>query len=437
MIPESSASPAYEYCCLSVKDNIYIAKCTTPGRLIVNGSVCVSDAVRVDYNVIGSSNIVVDSANTCNGNPCGWIGCIGNNGPSAGQLVFGWCSCSSAPRSGERIGSQRNCDTYCCGAFPPGKNLHGLDFYTDNKKRVSITNCGYVGIGVTSPKYPLEVNGDINALSGISATEMTSGACVWVDTSNYCNGNNTCGFPIWIHGEVAFGCGGERIGSQRNNITFPGCPTACPPVCYPPGKNLHGLDFYTNSQKRMSVTNSGKIGIGTCSPTSTLEVNGGGASCVPIVAKGASGQTAHLQEWQKSCGTAVAVMTKGGALGIGNNAPVTSLTVNGSVSYKVEIKSASYTMQAYDYAVLGSATSTAGITITLPAAKTALGFLAFIKKVDSNPHAVTVAASGTDTIENKGSTIALKKQYDSLQLMSNGTNEWFIMQSALCSVATS
>jgi hypothetical protein len=36
--------------------------------------------------------------------------------------------------------------------------------------------------------------------------------------------------------------------------------------------NQHGLDFYTNSNIRMSVTNSGSVGIGTTSPGSTLEV---------------------------------------------------------------------------------------------------------------------------------------------------------------------
>jgi trimeric autotransporter adhesin len=36
--------------------------------------------------------------------------------------------------------------------------------------------------------------------------------------------------------------------------------------------NQHGLDFYTNSNVRMSVTNSGSVGIGTTSPGSTLEV---------------------------------------------------------------------------------------------------------------------------------------------------------------------
>ncbi len=38
--------------------------------------------------------------------------------------------------------------------------------------------------------------------------------------------------------------------------------------------NSHGLDFYTNSLSRMSITNGGNIGIGTTNPTNTLEVNG-------------------------------------------------------------------------------------------------------------------------------------------------------------------
>lgn len=48
---------------------------------------------------------------------------------------------------------------------------------------------------------------------------------------------------------------GEAIGSKRNG-----------------GGNQNGLDFYTNYNSRMSITNGGNVGIGTSTPTSRLEV---------------------------------------------------------------------------------------------------------------------------------------------------------------------
>ncbi len=334
--------------------------------------------------------------------------------------------------SGQGIGSNRNkCDPNPCG----------IDFYTGSAKRVSITNSGNVGIGTSAPSSALCVAGHAVVSCGVYAsTPGGVGNSIVGDTSSGTGveGLATCGTAVLgCAGTTGFGVAGytgSGVGVKAQAFCAGGIPIIAKGTS---GQSANLQQWEKGCSVVSAVNKCGWIGVGTASPSSPLEVAGSSPTTVPIVARGASGQTSHLQEWQKSCGTAVAVLTKGGALGIGNNAPVTSLTVNGSVSYKVEIKSANYPMQAYDYAVLGSATSTAGITITLPPAKTALGFLAFIKKVDSNPHAVTVAASGTDKIESKGSTIALNKQYDSLQLMSNGTNEWFIMQSAVCSVATS
>jgi hypothetical protein len=58
---------------------------------------------------------------------------------------------------------------------------------------------------------------------------------------------------------LRFGAGssGEGIASQRTS-----------------GGNQYGLDFYTGSSNRMSITSNGDVGIGTSSPTRKLEVNG-------------------------------------------------------------------------------------------------------------------------------------------------------------------
>jgi hypothetical protein len=71
---------------------------------------------------------------------------------------------------------------------------------------------------------------------------------------DYLNQNNGA-LPYGLR----FGAGGsgEGIASQRTS-----------------GGNQYGLDFYTASSNRMSITSNGNVGIGTSTPTRKLEVNG-------------------------------------------------------------------------------------------------------------------------------------------------------------------
>jgi len=74
--------------------------------------------------------------------------------------------------------------------------------------------------------------------------------------------------------------------------------------------------------------------------------------------------------------------------------------------------------------------------VTLPPAKTAFGMMVFIKRADTtfnSSNAVKVAPNGTDKIENL-SSITLKKQFDSLELISDGSGVWYIFDSSKCSL---
>lgn len=88
----------------------------------------------------------------------------------------------------------------------------------------------------------------------------------------------------------------------------------------------------------------------------------------------------------------------------------------------VKTTTISYTVEANIYYVRADAT-TGAITITLPTTSLAAGRQLLIKKIDSGVNAVTVAASGSDTIEG-AATISLAVQWSKQGLISNGNGGW-------------
>lgn len=98
---------------------------------------------------------------------------------------------------------------------------------------------------------------------------------------------------------------------------------------------------------------------------------------------------------------------------------------SGSISgNKRTITAASYTAVSNDYTILANAASNA-ITVNLPAAAGANGRIYNVKKIDSSANAVTLDASGTETIDG-ALTFVLQNQYDSVSVQSDGTN-WYII----------
>ena len=83
-----------------------------------------------------------------------------------------------------------------------------------------------------------------------------------------------------------------------------------------------------------------------------------------------------------------------------------------------------YTVLIADAFVASDATSGA-ITAVLPAAATATGLIYEIKKIDASANAVTVDGDGAETIDGSATQI-LSSQYDSITVISDGT-EWWIL----------
>jgi hypothetical protein len=75
--------------------------------------------------------------------------------------------------------------------------------------------------------------------------------------------------------------------------------------------------------------------------------------------------------------------------------------------------------------VRGSATAGADQVVNLPAA-TGTGWMALVKKMDTNPHNIVVTRAGTDTIDGL-STYTLTNQYSAVQLVDGATGLWDVV----------
>lgn len=90
----------------------------------------------------------------------------------------------------------------------------------------------------------------------------------------------------------------------------------------------------------------------------------------------------------------------------------------------VTTSAATYTLTRLDSILLVDATS-AACTVTVPAAADYTDRQWIVKKIDASANAVTLDATGANTIDGAG-TLALASQWDSAHIASNGT-AWFVV----------
>ncbi len=164
------------------------------------------NALNWDYN----GNVNVNSTLTVDG-------AAANNGSFANVLQFG-------VSSSEGIGSNRS---------GGGANAAGLDFYTNNQKRISITNDGFVGIGTTTPFFDLHIQ-NVNTTAAIKFTNSISGI-TQLDGADLGQYGNNFSINNWENGSIFFN---------------------------------------TNHLQRVTIDPVGNVGIGTNSPATKLHVVG-------------------------------------------------------------------------------------------------------------------------------------------------------------------
>jgi hypothetical protein len=414
-----------DLCCTTLSYNN--GSSLRPGLLFGGHGACVSgegissnrisgqDLYGLDFWTAGKKHLVIrndgvivaDAAGQNAGtlNKCAST-CIGGGGPG---IVFGELI------SGEGIASNRSCSAL---------NKDGLDFYTSYQRRMSVTNAGNVGIGTVTPSSTLDVNG----AQHVGGNNAASGPDIYLGVLR-CGLAFPCTNSLFVANNSGCVQNQFRVDAFQNVLSIIGHSNTG-------AKGGAALSFRTGcagagETERVKINPCGKVGIGTDSPTTLLDVNG--TIFGTKVGVGTASPATPLQV----VGTASA-----SSLGVGTTAPKTTLQINGSLAAKVvlEVGSStvsSYPMKASDFAVLVNASvlpsGVTTFTVTLPAAATASGMIVFIKRFDSSTtNTVTVSANTTagDSIEAKATKI-LSKQFDGLHLISNGFHEWFVVGNSI------
>jgi hypothetical protein len=469
-------------------------------RNFIRKAAVVTAAATVGTGLLSKSIAIPESsaaASTCTTFPCSilvhdnvWVdqGNL-NNGSSlhSGGLIFGkFCSCGG---SGEGISSNR---TSGCECGPCNK--YGLDFYTAQKKRISVTQNGRVGIGTVEPASKLEVVGTISgsSLCSIAVCGTATGNSIHsigvsgrgphygVYASGCCTGvyglTSVCGTGV-----AGVSCNGVGVkGTTDSGTAVYGGTLSC--CCGNTGIGVEAFSLYGVGLKASTTSGpaaalfKGNVGINApgCIPSSALCVLGGirsgwrrgfpvpactavyaysgyyavyGVSCSGNGVRGGTcyGTGVYGGTGSCCCGCNNGIGVEAFSLrGIGLKASSQSGPAAGVFSGNVGINNCK---PAVSLAVCGGlsvhvATPSGAYTMTksdyavLAKGNVTLPVASTAKGMivfikSITATAITVSAVDSDKIEGKASE-SLAKKYDSLTLISDGNSpgNWYIQSNA-------
>jgi hypothetical protein len=206
-----------------------------------------------------------------------------------------------------------------------------ISFYADTTYA-----SGSVGIG-TSPSNRLSVAGSADISGSVGIGVPNPFATLHVRGGNGPSGGPfPGGTPLLVENNGSCYLGLSAPSSNESGILFGNSTSAADAsLYYNNGVTPRGLQFRTNgSETRLSITQSGNIGIGTANPVAHLEVAGGE---VRLPAGAGNTQPSFLTHFNLSGNGAnyirgqTIIADSGGSVGIGTNSPGVRLDVAGDI----------------------------------------------------------------------------------------------------------
>jgi len=352
---------------------------------------------------------------------------------------------------------------------------YSMIFRTNSIERMRITSTGLVGIGTSSPGYPLSVGNStaptgVNVISSLISTDTAAGLNVGIRKSN--DGTNAAGLAFMksrgTNASPTAVQSGDTI-SQIQHYAFGGTNyraltgIVSTVDTYVSDTNMSSsMGFYTTNAgttqaERLRITPAGNVGIGTTTPYGILAINPGatgspqvlisqvsGNPFITINRYTGSGSNYYGRRIQNNVGNLLFEyaatgdqnggqtfseqmrLDTSGNLGIGTASPVNKLQVNGSLGRNAPVtKTGNFTLADTENWLICNGTGT--ITVTFPAASSWTGREVMIKTVAA--FTVISASSNVVPIDGTaaGTAILAATAGKWATLVSDGTN-WIIMQ---------
>jgi uncharacterized protein (TIGR02145 family) len=185
---------------------------------------------------------------------------------------------------------------------------------------------------------------------------------------------------------------------------------------YIPASASTDLRIKNNGTDRVTIQNDGDVGIGTTSPTVTLDVDGDAIF-------NESGNTGIDFRTESDANTHMFYLDgTNNEIGVNTSTPASTLDINGSIGYKVTTITSATTLDNTHNIVLSN---TGPYTVTLPAAASNTGRVYSIKNIDSDCDDITIDGNSTETIDGSA-TYVLDSYNNVVRIISDGSN-WFII----------